>query len=110
MAKGITARLIDIVEFIISEDARLLIWVQLYDVDRHRSLKLHRDSKKIRGPVYYASLRGFEELVHRLLAKGSDTNASGKREGCPLQAAAHRGHVKLVKMLLQNAAEFNAQG
>lgn len=44
------------------------------------------------------------------MERGADVNAQGGRHGNALQAASHRGHGKVVELLMERGAEVNAQG
>lgn len=57
------------------------------------------------APLYYASLCGFRGLVEAfLVAHPQDITAKGGFHDTPLYAACARGHLELVKLLLQNSA------
>lgn len=62
--------------------------------------------------LYYASSYGLETVVRAMLDEGSETdvNVYGGPHGNALQAAACKGHEKVVQILLHAGAEVNAQG
>ncbi|OCL05705.1 ankyrin, partial [Glonium stellatum] len=60
-------------------------------------------------PLYYACLRGNEDICEQLLEAGADVNAQGGRYyGNALQAASFSGDNKIVERLLQAGADVNA--
>ena len=106
-------------------------WVKLHDVDTpwRNPINLHRSLEDIPAPVYYASLLGIDQILHKLinneeleittipapsLASTSNVskrvNAQGGRHGHVLQAAAFGGYSQVVQMLLDKGADINAQG
>ena len=60
------------------------------------------------GPLYYASLSGFETVVARLLKDSSeDPNTLGGRRHSPLLAAFSNGHMGVVNILRKAGANVN---
>lgn len=59
------------------------------------------------GLLLYAARCGWEDLVRAFIANGADVNAFGRASHtCPLQEAASAGHIEVVKILLQNGADW----
>ncbi|KAL2851170.1 ankyrin repeat-containing domain protein [Aspergillus pseudoustus] len=61
--------------------------------------------------LYIACLNGHTKVVEQLLRKGANPNLdinSNNRLGLPLTAAAGAGHLDIVRLLLDNAADPNA--
>ena len=61
-----------------------------------------------RTALWLASGRGISDVVELLLSHGANTEVSGADEFTPLQVACARGHLKVVKCLIQAGAHFNA--
>ena len=59
-------------------------------------------------PLYYASLLGLVDIVHKLLLRGDQHQDSGGYFGTPLQAAAYGGHWRVIKELVDKGADVNA--
>jgi hypothetical protein len=93
------------------EDACLLSWVQLYDMDKPWwGLDPSVDAKSLARPLYYAAQIGVPAVVGKILGRNIDVNAQGGHFGNALQAASDGGHEAVVKMLLDAGADVNAQG
>jgi hypothetical protein len=64
-----------------------------------------------RSAIMYASNYGFIDIVDALLKKGAIPNPSEEfAEHPPLSAAAHMGHLDVVKLLVENGANVNHKG
>ena len=65
----------------------------------------HIDFPKATPPLYYASSFGLTLVVHKLLELGADVELRGGRGGAtPINIAAFRGHLEVVKLLLEHGA------
>lgn len=63
------------------------------------------------GLLIQAVRRGWEDLVHAFIANGADVNARALKyqsHTSPLQEAVSAGHIEVVKILLQNGADWSA--
>lgn len=61
-----------------------------------------------RTALMYAANYGLEEIVRKLLSHGAITNVTSYLIGSPpLSAASARGHLAVVKLLIQHDADFN---
>jgi ankyrin repeat protein len=58
------------------------------------------------SPLMLASLQGLTELCEQLIQKGADVNKPG---WAPLHYAATRGHLAVLRLLLENYAYIDAQ-
>ncbi|KAJ5099403.1 hypothetical protein N7532_006404 [Penicillium argentinense] len=96
-------------------------WIRLHDMDRpwDMSVGYNRLVTDMALPLYYAALLGLESVLNSILAiatrdRGSsetvNINSRGGRYGNALQAAADKGHEKLVQTLLDRGADIKAQG
>lgn len=52
--------------------------------------------------------RGYEEIVKLCLEKGADVNATGDKGLTPFLLVVYSGHTKIMSLLLQNDAVYNA--
>lgn len=58
--------------------------------------------------LYYAALYGFPGLAkHLIVAHAEEVNAKGGHHGTPLHAASYRGHLDVVRLLLDHGADVN---
>ncbi|MBQ3142982.1 MAG: ankyrin repeat domain-containing protein [Akkermansia sp.] len=63
------------------------------------------------GLLLHAARCGWEDLVSALIANGADVNArvlERETNTSPLQEAVSAGHIEVVKILLQNGADWSA--
>ncbi len=63
------------------------------------------------GLLLHAARCGWEDLVSELIANGADVNArvlERETNTSPLQEAVSAGHIEVVKILLQNGADWSA--
>jgi ankyrin repeat protein len=92
------------------------VWLTLFDIDTwpkgdatFSSLTPHRKSSA--GPLYYAALCGFHDLVKRLITKHpQDVNADGGYCVRPLVAALAGKHFQTADLLRHNGADLDARG
>lgn len=89
-------------------------WVRLFDVDRRYASfpDIRRKSDDIPGPVYYASLLGYDETLEHLLKKDEGNESihrQGGSRGSALRVAAAEGHESIVQLLLSKGADINMQ-
>jgi Ankyrin repeats (3 copies) len=91
---------------------RALLWINDVDSDTKRpieNLDGHPSPKLEATPLYYAALCGLSWLSKYLItSRSEDVNAKCGRHGSPLHAASHKGHVAVVRVLLDNRAGVNA--
>lgn len=85
-------------------------WLWLYDVDCHW-LEPMSEAHPVQPqavPLYYASLCGFRDLVeHLIIGRPQDINARGGHYDTPLRAASAKGHLNIVRLLLNSNANPN---
>ena len=80
-------------------------WVSIHDIDGH-----HHRSQTRASPLYYAVLCGIESLVvHLVNTRGQDPNQSCGNKGPSLRAAIVSGQPAITRLLLEHAADVNAQ-
>ena len=114
-----------ILELFNQRQDKIFTWVRLHNVDLQWDclVEFQPERENIASPLYYASLLGLETILPELIdvAKRSvgDPNSTGQKQtvnaqrgrfGNALQAASHRGHDKVVQMLLGAGADVNAEG
>lgn len=93
------------------EDAGVLPWVQLYNVDAPwQGMDLSLTTKDVAQPLYYAASIGVWEVIENIIPLIDDVNAQGGRYGNALQAASVRGYEKIVQILLDVGVDVNANG
>jgi hypothetical protein len=93
-------------------------WRQMHDIDTepHTALTFYQfaptpTSKSDPGPLYYAALCGFQNLVEHLILKyPQHVNARGGYYVTPLVAALSGGHFQIAKILHENGAHPNVTG
>jgi hypothetical protein len=87
----------------------LAAWVWIYDVDRYvRGPLAKHPSPPEATALYYASLCGFSGLANYIICThGEDVNAESGYHGTPLRAASYKGHIDVVRILLDHGANVN---
>ena len=93
------------------------VWLTLYNMDRHgrrsalRLFAVDGLKKFPGGPLYYAALCGFHNLLKHLVAKyPQDVNARGGHNVSPLGAALAGKHFQTADLLRLNGADPNVRG
>ena len=90
------------------------VWRGLFDVDvdsRTSPLYWFVDSKDDTGPLYYATLCGFKDLVEKLIITYPHlVNATGGYYKTPALAALARSHLDLARILHQNGSPVDLLG
>ncbi|KAH8979087.1 hypothetical protein EDB92DRAFT_2074137 [Lactarius akahatsu] len=79
-------------------------WVMLHDADEYLEVPkiANTEPEPGAGPLYYAALCGFHELVEHLTLKYPQyTSARGGRRGTALHSASFAGHLQVVRSLLR---------
>ena len=109
--EGVALRIQDDMERLFDpRDPYLAAWVWIHDVDRgraRRSLAKH-PSPPNGTALYYASLCGFSGLAKYIICThGEDVNAWSGYHGTPLRAASYKGHIDVVRVLLDHGANVN---
>jgi ankyrin repeat protein len=101
-----------VLQLLTNGNATLLLWVQLYNIEKPwDEVDLSRTVSDVCPPLYYAALIGLPEVVERVLDAGADVNAVGGRySGNALCAASKEGHEMVVQVLLDAGADINAVG
>ena len=98
-------------KLLMNEDAGVLPWIQLTDVDEPlRGINLSLTTKDVAPPLYYAASIGLLQVVENIMPQIVDINAEGGWYGNALQAASALGHEKIVQILLDAGADINAEG
>ena len=65
------------------------------------------DEEQLAQLFYQVAADGDIEQVKLLISKGADVNAEGTRGWTPLLGAVNKGHVQMVKVLLENGANVD---
>ena len=91
---------------------RAWLWINDVDSDTKRAIENldgHPSSKLESTPLYYAALCGLSYLSKYLItSRSEDANAKCGRHGSPLHAAAFKGHLTTVRVLLDYRASVSA--
>ena len=94
----------------------LVAWIEIHDPDEGGYIPTGSPDD-VPDSVYYASLMGLEQTLHKLVNNGQSEplvakriNAQGGRYGNALQAATRKGHFEIMRILLKKGADVNAQG
>ena len=109
--EGVALRIQDDMERLLDpRNPYLAAWVWIYDMDRgHTRLRLSKHPSPPNGTaLYYASLCGFSGLAKYIICThGEDVNADSGYHGTPLRAASNKGHIDVVRVLLDHGANVN---
>ena len=114
--QNVSSRVRDAMECLFDLDKPYFsVWLQLYDVDADLDtspLYYFVSSREHRaGPLYYAALCGFQDLVENLLIKYPDlVDATGGYYQTPALAALARRHLELAQMLHRNGSSVDLRG
>ncbi|KAE9366849.1 ankyrin [Stipitochalara longipes BDJ] len=94
-------------------------WLQIYDPDLpglliagdQDELNLIDGKVPLKYPLYYMAQAGINSVTQMLINEDPDGVGVGLAswgiEGSPLQTAAFRGHIDIVRLLLDNGADLN---
>jgi hypothetical protein len=86
----------------------LAAWVWIYDVDRG-SVGALKNQHPSPTALYYASFCGFSGLANYIICThGEDVNANSGYRGTPLHAASYKGHIDVVRVLLDHGTNVNS--
>ena len=88
----------------------LTAWVWICDVDwgHIRDPFEKHPSPPNATPLYFASVCGFSGLANYIIyAHGEDVNAKSGYHETPLRAASYKGHMDVVRVLLEHGANIN---
>ena len=109
--EGVALRIQDDMERLFDpRNPYLAAWDRIYDVHGGRARRpLARHPSPLNGTaLYYASLCGFSGVVKYIICThGEDVNAWSGYHGTPLRAASYKGHIDVVRVLLDHGANVN---
>ncbi|KAI9451379.1 hypothetical protein BJY52DRAFT_1175085 [Lactarius psammicola] len=109
--EGVSSSIQDLMERLFDADRpHFATWVWIFDVERPWKgfMATMHPAQPGAGPLYYAALCGFRDLVeHLTLTHPTDVNARGGNYGTPLNAAFVKGEVEIARILLKNGANIN---
>ncbi|KAK5452827.1 hypothetical protein LTS15_006975 [Exophiala xenobiotica] len=107
---ALSSALETLVRDLFSNEKAFCNWIRLFDPDTPQEAPdVDRRAGDISSPLYYASLLGITYVLPKLIAEASDLNASIGFVGSALHAAASRGHLDAVRLLLKNGANVREQ-
>jgi ankyrin repeat protein len=92
------------------------VWLSLYDMDTYpidyaTFSRFAPPGKSPAGPLYYAALCGFNDLLKHLVSKHpQDVNADGGYYMRPLVAALAGEHFQTADLLRYNGADVHVRG
>ena len=109
-AVGMRSRLDSLILRLFQQQDSLYVCVRLHNPDEpwQKRVQFLLDPGHIAPPVYYASLLGLDEVLHRLInvyrehasERRNLINTQGGTHNTALQAASTKGHNKIVQMLI----------
>jgi ankyrin repeat protein len=109
--EGVALRIQDDMERLFNpHNPYLAAWVRIYDVDQgHARHPLAKHPSPLNATaLYYASLCGFSGVASYIICThGEDVNALSGYHGTPLRAASYKGHIDVVRVLLDHGANVN---
>ncbi|KAI0287825.1 hypothetical protein BC826DRAFT_736996 [Russula brevipes] len=114
--EGVMSRLRKEVEHLFDPDKPYFTaWIRLHDIDTDPLDSLFQnftpDSKSDAGPVYYAALCGFHDVVEHLIAKyPQHVNATGGYFMTPIVAALEGRHFQVAQLLHRNGSSVDPRG
>ncbi|KAI1440881.1 ankyrin repeat-containing domain protein [Annulohypoxylon stygium] len=87
-------------------------WYTLYWLPKRSIGISHTNAKScLQSAFVYSAMNGREQALKILLILEADINAPDERHNWnALQAASYQGHIDIVKFLLKNWADINAEG
>ena len=113
--EDVSSRLRKAMEYMFDQDKpHFRVWLRVYNIDtKPTGSYLYRWQKWPRstaGPLYYAALCGFYNLVEHLITKyPRDVNADGGFYGRPLAAALSRRHFQTADLLCHRGADLHSR-
>jgi len=108
--EDVSSRLRKGMEYLFDRDKpHFQVWVKLFNIDIEPGpgcFRLYGFDKFTAGPLYYAALCGFYDLVERLIIKyPEEVNAVGGQHVQPLVAALAEGHLQTADLLRHRGAD-----
>jgi ankyrin repeat protein len=109
--EDVSSRLRKGMEYMFDQDKpHFRVWLRVYNIDTEPTsvylLRWKKGSQSTAGPLYYAALCGFYDLVEHLIIKYPlDVNADGGYYGRPLAAALSRRHLRTADFLRHHGAD-----
>ncbi len=100
-----------ILRILTEEDACLLPWLQVFNIDVSWSgLQFGLKAEDLARPLHYAARIGVPAVVDETKGPNTDVNAQGAFCGNALCTAPSGGHETIVEILIDAKADVNAQG
>ncbi|KAK5454943.1 hypothetical protein LTS15_005663 [Exophiala xenobiotica] len=100
-----------ILRILTEQDACLLPWLQVFDIDVSWSgLQFGLKAEDLARPPHYAARIGVPAVVDKTKGPNTDANAQGGFCGNALCMAPSGGHETIVEILVYAKADVNAQG
>ncbi|XP_071816580.1 uncharacterized protein [Apostichopus japonicus] len=95
----------ELIRAIQSED-KVEIWKQLATSKESAN---YQSKTKRETPLFWASTKGYTDVVSNLLAKGANVESKTNWGATPLHAASEMGHLEVVKLLIAHRSPLNLQ-